>query len=253
MSEPNAQEPVEPQTPVEGDPSGGTQPASEPAQEPNPSPETTGSQTPSIPKPRFDEVIQERNRLRDELARYQQPTQPQQPMQPDPNREPVESDYPDYGTFLRAQMRYEARQEVRQQTLHQQAATQVQNAWRNVQQKAMDEGQKDPSAYDLPQVLGQFQNPAIALAIAEAPDNTDILRYFRANPQEIARLQYQTPYQQLMELGRIQARLAGSKGQPPKVSQMPAPMAPVGAGKVGGKVDGKYTQEEVLAKLYGAA
>jgi len=266
MSEPNAQDqntPAELDDSQEGaaQPQGGAQPSGQ-GQDPNPPQDNpAGSQTPTIPKPRFDEVntrmqsAEARARqLEQELALLRRPQGQVQAPQ-DPFALPDEND-PKYAgnwqAYLDDRSAVIARREFQSRHEFTQANNQVQSAWRGLQQAVHEEAAQDPTAYELPQVLAHFQsNPPLVLTIMESPDKVGILRYLRTNPQEIGRIQYMHPHQQLVELGMIRAKLAGSKGQPAKVSQMPAPMNPVGAGKGGQAPEGKYTQEQVIEKLYG--
>ncbi len=180
-----------------------------------------------------------------------QQRQPQAPVDDDP--EPKQEAFIDYEEWRDARSAWHGRkagreayqQERQKETQAQQVKTQaaeLQKMQGNYQAKTAAEGADFHAAA---QDLRLGDTLWAATMGSEIPGA--IVKHFLANPAETQRVTQLPQWQQLIEFGKLETRLAGSNGQPAQVSKMPKPMTPVGSGKSG---NGEYTQDKVTAMLY---
>lgn len=173
----------------------------------------------------------------------------------DPNDpEPKEADFEEYGKFVKALSRWEARQEYREQdaqrqahasqqtreTFHVQRATQFQSRIGTTPEDiAAATADVHPAILQLPlssslqpgqRALGMH---ALGDALSESENPRALMRYWTEHFDDFRRLLPLHPIQVIREVGRLEARLdpapAGSGSQPPPVSQAKPPIRPVGS------------------------
>jgi len=218
---------------------------------------------------RIDELVREREYERSEkqklyeiLSRQQQPAQQTQVTpKADGNEAPNLDNFDDYGKYLSAMARYEARQEhaaLRKQEQEATAKTQheslVADQHRRMVEKqstlkAMTESaeKKYPDFFDKvfnqpPEIMPI--SPIIGEAILESDIGQDVAYYLATHTSEAQRLAKLSPTAALREFGKIEASL--SKQQ----SGAPQPINPL-SGKKGaedGKIGPKEDFESFLKK-----
>lgn len=224
-----------------GEPSGGAQPASDSTTS-APPPEPSGSD--HIPRSRFNEVIAERNRERAEkaqlLAALQAGRQPEasKPVQP---QAPKQEDYATYEDYIDARSEFKAeaaanarweklQQEQQQIQRNQEQQTREQSIESNWSQKTT-EARAKYSDFDEKLSNAPRLHPIAQQVLRNAQNAGDLGYHLASNPDLIAKVNGMHPLDMAAELGRIEGKLSGVAPQPPKVSQMPKPMAPIGGNK----------------------
>lgn len=234
-------EATEPQTQVDapdldvtaGDPPGDAQSTSEPAATTPPKDEKAGSE-PTIPLSRFNEVIRERNELR---QRFQQPQQaPQQPQQAP--QAPKQEDFATYEEYLdaRADFRAEAKYNSLKQQDHQQAQVRqfqdrAQKSFSNFSQKLAEAVAKDPTVQAIIDSAPALR-PDLQVNLGEFKDPVSLGKHLAMNPDLVYEMNNLPPDLAVQRMWSIGQSLAGST-TPPKtsVSKAPPPISPLGSGK----------------------
>lgn len=213
-------------------------------------------QPPMIPKWRLDEVL-EQNRQLKAAAQQQQPQA--QPKAASDGR-PKQEEFQTYEEYIRADARYEARQEYLR--ARQEEAQQNQAKGFEDRVKKADESFTEKiyaAATKRPELLQKIQNapalrPDIQLFGLKESDNPDILaEHLADNPMLILQLNQMPVEKALREIGKIEAKLTGSSGQPPRKPSAGIPaLDAVGAGnKPGPRTGDNLSQDDVIARLYG--
>ncbi|MGH9425561.1 MAG: hypothetical protein ACRD2L_04545 [Terriglobia bacterium] len=192
---------------------------------------------------RIEEERREKLRLLALVEGHQtQPKEEVEVTEPEPVR-PSKADYPEQDAWDGALMSYAdakaqwtARKEVKS-LLEQERRTQVERSQKDAQEQARlaysQRVEKVKSKYaDFDEVAGSpdVSVPmAVAHAIVQAENGPELQYYFGSHPEEAKRLTDLSPALQLVELGRIAAKL----DQPvvkPKLSNAPEPLKPLKAG-----------------------
>lgn len=233
---------TETSAPIEA-PSEGTQPSEAP--ESNPPPEAPAGGEPTIPYSRFREVNEQKKMLQMQLEQMRQ-VQPQgQPsyIQPDTTPAPKQDNYQTYEEYIDARAEHTAMQATRQQLEQyaraqqsQQAQQQTQNragqAFQNWNSKIADAASKDPTLTNRAmEIMGDLP-VELGLAVMESSATKELTNHFVQHPNDAFRLASMSPIQAGIELGALTAKLANAPAI--KVSTMPRPIPPVGAGQAGG-------------------
>lgn len=202
--------------------------------------EHTEAQTPKKKgfQKRIDKLTKEKRELEARLSALEQKFQQgnQQSTQPaaKSNAKPVSENFNSYDEFLEALADWKVDERERQREA--QRAQQEQQAKAQEQQKSF--GQRVEAARekheDFDEVAGRDDviiPPAAAQAIVEATDGAEIMYHLGKHPEIAEKLQGLSPYQQVLEIGRISQSFAQptpKKAAP--VSKAPAPVKTV-AGK----------------------
>ncbi len=227
---------TDPQTPASsepaGDPTGGAQVSSEPATTTPPPDKSAGSE-PTIPLSRFNEVIRERNELR---QRFQQPPAPQQPQQP--AAPPKQEDFATYEEYIDARADFRAEQKfqnLRQQERQQSQAQQVQDravkAHTNFAKKLGEAVAKDPTIQAILDSAPSLR-PDLSINLMEYPNPIDLGKHLAMNPDLVYEMNNLPPDLAVQRMWGIGQSLAGSTTPPQtRVSKAPPPISPVGSGK----------------------
>lgn len=227
-------------------------PANEPAKEP-----AAASQQPPqmIPKWRFDEVNEQLKQERQARLQSQQSAPQNQPTQPQP---PKQEDFGTWEEFVRADARFVAQQEARQEFQRARQEEQRQTQTRGFQERVETADAKfSEKLYEAtaknPALMQKLQNAPslrgdLQLALKESDAPVALAEHLADNPGLVIQLNQMQPDRAWREMGRIEAKLAGASGQPPKVSQMPKPMTPVGGTKSTG--GGGSGLDKALSILY---
>lgn len=230
--------PQTPEAPAAEEPQGAAQATSE-AQPSAPADQTPGSTEPTIPYSRFAEV---NRKMREYEAQLAQAKQAQAPQQAPTAGAPKQDDFATYEEFIEARATHAATQaaEARYNALRQQEAQQNQarqqqeranSAYQNWVGKVADLSTKDPIRYQ--RAVETLGNMPAELGVMVMQDQAarELTEHFADHPEEGFRLASLPPIQAAMELGRLGAKLAGSKAPPASVSKAPRPIDPVGSGK----------------------
>lgn len=156
-----------------------------------------------------------------------------QTSQPKPSADdpaPSEDQFDDYQAFLRADARWAARQEYREQASKQasQAAkerdqrnTQALEAkWEESHEAAIDEHEDYEELFD---VVGKSINGDQAMAVKYADDPAAVVYYLGKNPKELAKFRALNDAQLLKAVGRIEERINSQREQR---SKAPEPITP---------------------------
>jgi hypothetical protein len=195
--------------------------------------------TPKWAEKRFAELTRQREeerrraeRLESMLHEVYTKQQPAPVAQEKTEQPPKPEDFPDYDEFLRAAARHEVRQELRaeqsrlDEVRQQQAAQSYQQQQQN---RIVGAIQKGKGAHD---DFEQVVTPSLPVsevmlnALAESDIGHDILYHLGKNPSESARIAGLSPFGQVREIGKIEARL----GMPRlSTTNAPAPIKPVGS------------------------
>jgi hypothetical protein len=167
-----------------------------------------------------------------ELEKLRQP-QPKEPQKSN-NGEPVDTDFDNYGDYLKAVARHEAKQELLQgqqkqqeQTLSAQEAKWVEERSLSVAEKANEIIESNPKYAELLQdnidIVDTFP-PAIERAFLEA-DNAPAAFIALAEEGRLEALAYMSPAKAAMEIARAEIRgEAMLKAKP--ITNAPAPLSP---------------------------
>jgi hypothetical protein len=193
---------------------------------------------------------QELEREMDELRRQAQPPQPkQEPAEgaPDPAK------FDDYGEYMRAVSRWEAKQvldeerrnyaQAQQQRRHQDAQTQFQRATAD----RVAAGQAKYQDFDsvINDGLAPFLTPHLHAALVDSDMGHDVAYYLGKHPVDAERIANLHPVAAAREIGRLEAKLLHTTGT--ATSAAPDPITPVGSRAKASKDPGQMTDAEYLA------
>lgn len=211
-----------------------------------------------VPRWRLNEEIQKRRELE---ARFQGQPQ-QQPQQPKPASDgaPKQEDFQTYEEFIKAEARYEARQELARARQEEQKQNQaksfeerVRKADESFTEKVYDAASKNPALLQKLQNAPSLRPDLHLYGLKEADNPVGMAEYLADNPALVIQLNQLPPEKALREMGKIEAKLAnGSSGQPPKKPSAGIPaLDAVGSGNKPGQRSGDHlTQDDVIARLY---
>lgn len=197
-----------------------------------------------------------------ELAKYRQQyepgTQSQQGQKPAPN-EPKEDSFDNYGDYLKAVARHEARQELAKENTNTQQAqmTAQQQQWvaqreEVVENQAIELIQANPELRDLviehADVLDDFP-PHLQMAFLES-DNAALAFVALAKEGKLESLMSMSPARAAMEIGRAIDRGSAMMKAKKITTTAPAPMTPVkGAGPAGKQIDSTSSPDDLMKWL----
>jgi len=209
-----------------------------------------------VPRWRLNEEIQKRRELE---ARFQ--TQPQQPPQQKPAEDgrPKQEDFQSYEEYLEAKAAHTARQEFARLKAEESQQNQVKDFQERVRkaEESFSEKLYDAAAKN-PALMQKLQNaptlrPDLQLyGLKESDIPVALAEHLADNPVLVLQLNQMPAERALREMGKIEAKLAGSSGQPQRKPSAGIPaLDAVGAGqKPGYKPADKLSDQDVLARLY---
>lgn len=181
-----------------------------------------------------------------DTLRKQQPPKAEEPKQeaPDPAK------FDDYGAYLRAQARWEAKQVIdeERQRYTQAQETRLREAEQDrlmrVTQDRISAGQAKYQDFDavVNDGLAPFLNPIMHAALVDSDVGHDVAYYLGKNPAEAERIANLHPTSAVREIGKLEAKLQ----QPPQTtpSNAPPPITPVGQRAKANKGPGEMTDLE---------
>lgn len=185
-----------------------------------------------------------------QLERRERPQEAPQAQQDAP---PKREDYDDYEAFLKAEARFEARQEMQQFTRAQQERAQnerrVQSESQQVARYQSDLNKARETIADFDDVLDAAGDVPVTQTMRAAILESDVgalLTYHLAKtPAEAERISKLSPARQAMAIGAIEAEI--TRKAAPQVSKAPAPIKPI-SGSSGGHADpSKMSMDEYSA------
>ena len=182
-------------------------------------------------------LIAERRRrqeLEREIAHIRQTQQPlAQPAEvqegaPDPDK------FTDYGEYLRAQARWEAKavlNEERTKFAEMQARKNQETSYAVFQQAAEEKVNSGRGKFaDFDQVindgLAPFLTKTLHIALVDSEIGDEVSYYLGKNPREAERIANLQPYAAVREIGKLEAKLSAKPTTP--TTQAPEPISPVG-------------------------
>lgn len=223
---------------------GTTEPEAEPAQ-----PDTDAlGETPDPPKPsgvekRFSELVWKAREAERKAAYFQGLAEaggrgaPEGAEPKAKDGPPKQEQFETYDEYLRALTRHEIGVEMAQERHRLTAEMEHREARGGFEQRAEAFRQKHA---DFDQVAFNEDleiSGAMRDAILNSQDGAELAYHLGKNPEEASRIARLNPYHQMLELGRISARIAAPPPAPPRpASAAPAPITPVKA--VGKAVEG---------------
>ena len=192
---------------------------------------------------RIDKLTRQRYeleaRLRERDAIISENERKAQASQPDPDP----SQFDTWEQYLDAKVEFEAGKKIRE--IEQQRAIQQKNAERfaNFNERAAAIRQANPDYDAVLQSAAVNVSNAVMETILESDDGPAVAYHLAKNPTELYRLNAMSERQQVLELGRISARLS-AKAPERKVTQAPPPAPAVKATGSGSKSVSDMTDKE---------
>lgn len=164
-----------------------------------------------------------------------------------------ESDFANYGDFVRAQAREAAREELaaeRQEQSRRQASETAnatrQSFEREATEQAKAAGIDFEDAWETLLALPREDvSEAVAAYFYDAAENkAALVDHFAKNPDDIARISHLPPAQAFRELAKVDVRLGASKPTPARTSSAPPPVPTVGGRSVTTRDPEKMSMDE---------
>ena len=193
---------------------------------------------------------QELEREMDELRRQVQPPQPK----PEPAEgAPDPSKFDDYGDYMRAVSRWEAKQVLDEerknyaQSQNQRRQQDAQAQFQRATAERVSAGQQKYQDFDsvINDGLAPFLTPQLHTALIDSDIGHDVAYYLGKNPVEAERIASLHPLAAVREIGRIEAKLLQTTET--ATSAAPDPITPVGSRAKASKDPGQMTDAEYAA------
>jgi len=183
---------------------------------------------------------------RQQAEKFQQ-KEPEKPVVQE-EQPPKVDDFDDYDAYLRAAARYEVRQEIKQENARKESERKEQEATQyqqKQQQQIVDVITKARATY---QDFDSIITPELPVsdimlnALAETDHGSDILYHFAKHPEDAERISKLSPFGQVREIGKIEAKLTTKQT---KITSAPEPIKPVStSGNLGEKDPAKMSDAE---------
>ena len=195
---------------------------------------------------RIDEITRQRHEAQREAAYWRGIAEAAQPKEA-PAEEPKSEDFEDYGAYVKALAKFEAKALVRAE-FEQQKQQQVQTAQATTWQQRAEAAKTELP--DFEQVVASSTAPMSA-AMAEAIKDSDIgpkVAYHLAqNPDIATRLSRLEPMAAAREIGRLEASLSvKTEPTPKRITTAPTPPTPIGSGRSTTGDPGKMSQADYM-------
>jgi exonuclease VII large subunit len=159
-----------------------------------------------------------------QLAEARQQGQPQA----DPAAPKLEQFDYDPEKYAQAKAKYEADKALKEHTAKQQQETQKQQQQRLVSEWEERSERAEEKYPDFQEVVGEIApNHPLGRAIMQVDNGEDVAYHLGKNLKEAQRIAGLDPFSQVLEIGKLSAKLAAQPAKPPKQSQAPAPIAPL--------------------------
>lgn len=164
-----------------------------------------------------------------------------QPEQAHIDDRPTQAQYADFDDYVEAvaEWKLAKREQFSQQQKREERAQSIAKKSETFYAEAAKSPGFDRDAFDdLP------LTPAIANAVIESDAPAKLMVFMASNPEEVQRIAMMRPDRQLVEIGKIEAKLATAQV---KISKAPAPITPIGANQGGSKDPSQMTDAEFAA------
>ena len=159
-----------------------------------------------------------------QLAEARQQGQPQA----DPHAPKLEQFDYDPEKYAQAKAKYEADKALKEHTAKQHSETQKQQQQRLVSEWEERAERAEEKYPDFQEVVGDIApNHPLGRAVMHVENGEDVAYHLGKNLKEAQRIAGLEPFLQVLEIGKLSAKLAAQPAKPPKVSQAPAPIAPL--------------------------
>lgn len=172
---------------------------------------------------RIDQLTRKNADLQRELDVRSRPTEPAVPVTPD--HEPQETDFTDYGQYLKALTKYEIRQgqaESARETATRHHQEQFNELSRNFEPQLQSARVKYE---DFDEVVAQpIYSSATQEILLQSPQGAEIAYFLGTNPHEALKLNQLSPVAIAREIVKMETRFSM---QPKTVSAAPAPITPI--------------------------
>ena len=180
---------------------------------------------------RIDEITRQRHEAQREAAYWRGIAEAAQPKAAEAE-EPKPEAFEDYGAYVKALAKFEAKALVRAE-LQQERAQQAQMAQANTWQQRAEAVKAELP--DFEQVMASSTAPmsaAMAEAIKRSPIGPKVAYHLAQHPEIATRLSRLDPLDAALELGSIQASLSvKSEPTPKRITSAPTPPTPIGSGR----------------------
>lgn len=199
---------------------------------------------------RIDEITRQRHEAQREAAYWRGIAETRAAQeQPKAEAEPKAEDFSDYGEYVRALAKFEAKSLVKAELTQLEAQRQDQAKASTWQQRAEAVKAELP---DFDQVMRTSSAPmtqAMAEAIRESEFGPKVAYHLAQNPEVAARLAQLSPLAAAREIGKLEASLSTTAANPPpvkKITSAPTPPTPVGSGRSTTGDPGKMSQADYM-------
>ena len=197
---------------------------------------------------RIDEITRQRHEAQREAAYWRGIAEAAQPKEaPAEAEEPKPEAFEDYGAYVRALAKFEAKALVKAE-LEQQRTRQAQEAQATTWQQRAEAAKAELP--DFEQVMASSTAP-MSQAMAEAIKGSDIgpkVAYHLAqNPDIATRLSRLDPMAAAREIGRLEASLSvKTEPTPKRITSAPTPTTPIGSGRSTSGDPSKMSQADYM-------
>lgn len=199
---------------------------------------------------RFDELTRQKHEASREAAYWRGIAESRATKeQPQADAEPKAEDFSEYGDYVRALAKHEAKALVKAE-LAQQDAQRQEAAKATTWHQRAEAVKADLPDFD--QVMRSSSAPmtqAMAEAIKESEIGPRLAYHLAQNPEVAAKLASMSPLAAAMEIGKIGASLSTAAASPPpqkRITSAPIPPTTVGSGKSTSGDPGKMSQADYM-------
>ncbi len=199
---------------------------------------------------RIDEITRQRHEAEREAAYWRGIAETRAAKeQPKADAEPKAEYFSDYGEYVRALAKFEAKSLVKAELTQLEAQRQDQAKASTWQQRAEAVKAELP---DFDQVMRTSTAPmtqAMAEAIRESEAGPKVAYHLAQNPEVAARLAQLSPLAAAREIGKLEASLSTAAAPAPaakKITSAPTPPTPVGSGRSTTGDPGKMSQADYM-------
>lgn len=195
---------------------------------------------------RIDEITRQRHEAQREAAYWKGIAEAAQPKEA-PAEEPKPEAFEDYGAYVKALAKFEARALVKAE-LEQQRAQQAQEAQATTWQQRAEAVKAELPDFD--RVMSTSTAPmsaAMAQVIKESDVGPKVAYHLAQNPEIATRISRLEPMAAAREIGRLEASLSVKPEPTPKrITSAPAPTTSVGSGRSTSGEPGSMSQADYM-------
>lgn len=200
---------------------------------------------------RIDEITRQRHEAQREAAYWRgiAETREAKAQPAEADAEPKPEAFEDYGAYVRALAKFEAKAIVKAE-LGQQKTQAQEEAKATTWQQRVEAVKAEIPDYDAVMSASTApMSPAMAEAIKDSDIGPKVLHHLAKNPEIAAKLSRLEPVAAIREIGRIEASLSVKAEAPPapkRITSAPTPPTPVGSGRSTVGDPGKMSQADYM-------